>query len=164
MSCYAFRLAPCDLGDPGSGDPWFPHGAVLLPSPACMALCESVFSLFGLCLWPYHNDMTQCCQAAAFSCSKFVFSCLTPFSASKCCFLHLFIFPHRLCVFFPPPVIFHCIETFERTSRFFTVHICLNPFNLLDFFHWQKVGALPFSSSLSQELLEVLIFAKSGKN
>ena len=39
MSCYAFRLAPCDLGDPGWGDPWFPHGAVLLPSPACMALC-----------------------------------------------------------------------------------------------------------------------------
>ena len=46
MSCYAFRLAPCDLGDPGWGDPWFPHGAVLLPSPACMALCESVFSPF----------------------------------------------------------------------------------------------------------------------
>ena len=35
---YAIRLTPCDLGDPGWGDPWFPHGAVLLPSPACMAL------------------------------------------------------------------------------------------------------------------------------
>ena len=22
-----YRLAPCDLGDPGWGDPWFPHGA-----------------------------------------------------------------------------------------------------------------------------------------
>ena len=22
-----WRLAPCDLGDPGWGDPWFPHGA-----------------------------------------------------------------------------------------------------------------------------------------
>ena len=21
------RLVPCDLGDPGWGDPWFPHGA-----------------------------------------------------------------------------------------------------------------------------------------
>ena len=30
------------------GDPWFPHGAVLLPSPACMTLCVFVF-LF-LCL------------------------------------------------------------------------------------------------------------------
>ena len=29
------------------GDPWFQHGAVLLPSPACMALCVFV-SLF---LW-----------------------------------------------------------------------------------------------------------------
>ena len=27
VSCYAYRLAPCDLGDPGWGDPWFPHGA-----------------------------------------------------------------------------------------------------------------------------------------
>jgi len=23
------RLAPCDLGDPGWGDPWFPHGALV---------------------------------------------------------------------------------------------------------------------------------------
>ena len=35
-----------DLGDPGWGDPWFPHGAVLLPLPACMALCVSVFFPF----------------------------------------------------------------------------------------------------------------------
>ena len=27
VSCYAWWLAPCDLGDPGWGDPWFPHGA-----------------------------------------------------------------------------------------------------------------------------------------
>ena len=31
-----------------AGDPWFPHGAVLLPSPACMTLCVCLF-LF-LCL------------------------------------------------------------------------------------------------------------------
>ena len=66
--------------------------------------------------------------------------------------------------FFSTSSFFTASKPFERASRFFTVHICLNPFNLLDFFHWQKVDALPFSSSLSQELLEVLVFAKSGKN
>ena len=35
MSCYAYRLAPCDLGDPGWGDPWFPHGA-FVASPGCV--------------------------------------------------------------------------------------------------------------------------------
>ena len=29
-----------------AGGSLVPHGAVLLPSPACMALCVSVFSLF----------------------------------------------------------------------------------------------------------------------
>ena len=27
MQHAAYRLALCDLGDPGWGDPWFPHGA-----------------------------------------------------------------------------------------------------------------------------------------
>ena len=31
------------------GDPWFPHGAVLLLSPAGMALCFLVFSLVFVC-------------------------------------------------------------------------------------------------------------------
>ena len=46
MSCYAFRLAPCDLGDPGWGDPWFPQGAVLLPHLRvwpCVCLCSPLF-------------------------------------------------------------------------------------------------------------------------
>ena len=46
MSRYAIRLTPCDLGDPGWGDPWFPHGVVLLLSPVCMALCVFVFRFF----------------------------------------------------------------------------------------------------------------------
>ena len=66
MSRYAIRLAPCDLGDPGWGDPWFPHGAVLLPSPACMALCVFSFPFFFVWflvyVWPYWNVMTQCCH------------------------------------------------------------------------------------------------------
>ena len=57
MSCYACRLAPCDLGDPGWGDPWFPHGAVLFPSPACMASCVSVFLPFCFCLVYGHTKM-----------------------------------------------------------------------------------------------------------
>ena len=31
--CYAMKAALCDLGDPGWGDPWFPHWAVLLLHP-----------------------------------------------------------------------------------------------------------------------------------
>ena len=31
-------LAPCDLGDPGWGDPWFPHGAFVASLPSGMAL------------------------------------------------------------------------------------------------------------------------------
>ena len=43
---YAWTAALCDLGDPGWGDPWFPHWALLLLSPSCLApLCGSVFSL-----------------------------------------------------------------------------------------------------------------------
>ena len=42
-----------------AGDPWFPHGAVLLPSPACMALCVFVFpfSLFGFLFVFGHTRM-----------------------------------------------------------------------------------------------------------
>ena len=28
------KAALCDLGDPGWGDPWFPHWALLLPAPS----------------------------------------------------------------------------------------------------------------------------------
>ena len=31
------KAALCDLGDPGWGDPWFPHWALLLPAPFEMA-------------------------------------------------------------------------------------------------------------------------------
>ena len=34
---FACAAALCDLGDPGWGDPWFPHGALLLLSPTNMA-------------------------------------------------------------------------------------------------------------------------------
>ena len=44
---YAWMAALCDLWDPGWGDPRFPHWALLLLSPSCMApLCFSVLSLF----------------------------------------------------------------------------------------------------------------------
>ena len=49
MSRYAIRLTPCDLGDPGWGDPRFPHGVVLLLSPVCMALCVFVSPLCSVC-------------------------------------------------------------------------------------------------------------------
>ena len=39
------RLVPCDLRDPGGGDPWFPHGTLLLHSLAGMALWSGCFCL-----------------------------------------------------------------------------------------------------------------------
>ena len=100
-------------------------------------------------------------EAAAFSCTKFVFFLPHAFFCLKMLFFAPLHFSASSLRFFPPPVL-DCLKLFERASRFFTVHICFNSFNLW-IFHWQKVNALPFSSSLSQDLLEILIFAKSGK-
>ena len=55
------------------GDPWFPHGAVLLLSPAGMALCFLVSSPF-ICLRPYHDEMTQCCHLLHESANELVAS------------------------------------------------------------------------------------------
>ena len=53
--------------DPGWGDPWFPHGVVLLLSPVCMALCVFVFPfalfvflLFGHNRMWWHNAAITC--------------------------------------------------------------------------------------------------------
>ena len=46
---HAVKAALCDLGDPGWGDPWFLHGAVLLPTPSELApvvLWRFLFCLF----------------------------------------------------------------------------------------------------------------------
>jgi hypothetical protein len=93
-------------------------------------------------------------QVAAFSCSKFVFFLPHAFFCLKMLFFCTSSFFRIVSAFFSTSSFFTASKPFERASRFFTVHICLNPFNLLDFFHWQKVDALPFSSSLSQELLK----------
>ena len=45
-----WRLAPCDLGDPDWGDPWFPHGALLLRSPS------------GMALWFWCSSLCFCCH------------------------------------------------------------------------------------------------------
>ena len=50
-----FRLAPCDLGDPGWGDPWFPHGAFVASLTLWYGLVVWVF--FPLFLLPYHDEM-----------------------------------------------------------------------------------------------------------
>ena len=53
QDCVAGPLALCDLGDPGWGDPWFPHSAVLLHSHDGMAtwllcLCVLSFHVFAI--------------------------------------------------------------------------------------------------------------------
>ena len=57
---YAWTAALCDLGDPGWGDPWFPHWALLLLSPSYLApLCVSVFSLFCFLFGGHSHNDTQ---------------------------------------------------------------------------------------------------------
>ena len=44
-----FRLAPCDLGDPGWEDPWFPHGDfVALPVVSAAIPCRDDTMLSSL--------------------------------------------------------------------------------------------------------------------
>ena len=48
---------------------------MLLLSPAGMALCLSVLPpFFCLCLWPYHDEMTQCCHLLHESANELVAS------------------------------------------------------------------------------------------
>ena len=49
---------PCDLGDPGGGDPWFPHGTLLLHSLAGMAWWSGWFFVC-LVVLPYQTEMIQ---------------------------------------------------------------------------------------------------------
>ena len=64
---YAWTAALCDLGDPGWGDPWFPHWALLLPSPSYLApLYVSVFSLFCF-LFGGHSQWHTRCHHACYS-------------------------------------------------------------------------------------------------
>ena len=58
MSCYAHRLAPCDLGDPDWGDPWFPHGAFVASLAFWYGLV--VWMFFLLFSLPYHVETIQC--------------------------------------------------------------------------------------------------------
>ena len=53
-----YRLAPCDLGDPGWGDPWFPHGAFVASLAFWYGLVILLF--FPLFLLPYHFETIQC--------------------------------------------------------------------------------------------------------
>ena len=54
----SYRLAPCDLGDPGWGDPWFPHGAFVASLAFWYGLVILLF--FPLFLPQYHVEMIQC--------------------------------------------------------------------------------------------------------
>ena len=53
-----YRLAPCDLGDPGWRDSWFPHGAFVASLAFWYGLVFLMF--FPLFLLPYHVEMIQC--------------------------------------------------------------------------------------------------------
>ena len=63
VSCCALMAALCDLGDPGWGDPWFPHNAVLLHSLDGIGIVFFVvpcsFCLFIGCVIPI-PELIQC--------------------------------------------------------------------------------------------------------
>ena len=51
------KAALCDLGDPGWGDPWFPHRALLLPAPFDVAHGDFVvFPVVVLFYGPAEHD------------------------------------------------------------------------------------------------------------
>jgi len=49
--CHAVKAALCDFRDPGWGDPWFPHWALLLPAPFEMA--HGDFVVFSVVAFVY---------------------------------------------------------------------------------------------------------------
>ena len=51
-----WRPVPCDLGDPGGGDPWFPHGTLLLHSLAGMAWWSGCLVLICCFAIPHGDD------------------------------------------------------------------------------------------------------------
>ena len=53
-----YRLAPCDLENPGWGDPWFPHGTFVASLAFWYGLVILLF--FPLFLLPYHVETIQC--------------------------------------------------------------------------------------------------------
>ena len=91
-----YTVSACVLWS-GWGDPWFPHGAVLLLSPAGMALCFLVFSPF-ICLRPYHDEMTQCCHLLHESANELVAS-HSSFVGCSCLVFVLFWLFVLLCLF-----------------------------------------------------------------
>ena len=64
--CYAMKAALCDLGDPGWGDPWFPHWALLLPAPFEMAhgdfVVFSVVFVLWACVSMTHKLSSACAE------------------------------------------------------------------------------------------------------
>ena len=55
--CHAWTAALCDLGDPGWGDPWFLHWALLILTPSDLAPgVFVVFPCFASCLGHFRHD------------------------------------------------------------------------------------------------------------
>ena len=57
---HAVKVALCDLGDPGCGEPWFLHWAVLLPTPSELAPVVFVAFLVLFVSWwgPASSSLT----------------------------------------------------------------------------------------------------------
>ena len=100
-----WRLALCDLGDPGWGDPWFPHSAVLLHSHNGMAM-------WFLCLW------FPCCLVSPYQYLSW-YNAITSFSSivteldrrslsSLCCWCLFFV-----CLFFFVCLVVCCFSAME---------------------------------------------------
>ena len=105
---YAWTAALCDLGDPGWGDPWFPHWALLLLSPSCLApLCGSVFSWFCCFFGGHtHNDTQDVIVHVTLIAGSdptslcFVLFGLVWFGCGCGCFVCLVVFVFGLCFLF----------------------------------------------------------------
>ena len=75
-----WRLAPCDLGDPGWGDPWFPHGALLLRSP------------WGMALWFCCSSLCFCCHTMSRWYNAITLALISPWTGTCHASVWLFCF------------------------------------------------------------------------
>ena len=87
VSCYALTAAPCDLGDPGWGDPWFPHGALLLCSP------------WGMALWFCCSSLCFCCHTMSRWYNVITLALISPWTGTCHASVRLFCFGFLCFVF-----------------------------------------------------------------
>ena len=125
--CYAWMADLCDLWDPGWGDPRFPHWALLLLSPSCMApfcfvLCCRCFASFSVAILTMTHKMTSCILCLRASSDR-----------TSLCFVVLVLL--LFCVFF---VLFALFVVWFSMGPL--TGLCIGPLPVLCWGYWRLDG------------------------